>query len=251
MKPERHVEILLKVIYSEPKDLLSDYLTSLGAGGLFINTTVPLEVGDHIAFSISFPGLLEPREFRGVVRWRRLVSEGVPEENAGLGVEFLFSGPEQQAELEELLESLRQPAGPAAPVERTAPFRVLLVEDNDIIQDLFAYAVRCFHYEHIKAGKLDILRASDGLEALRILEENPVDLAIVDHFLPAMTGSKLIRRIREDPRYASLPILVLSVGDDQVKREALESGADLFLHKPVMNKHLVQTLSTLLMRTTP
>jgi CheY-like chemotaxis protein len=251
MKPERHVEILLKVIYSEPKDLLSDYLTSLGVGGLFINTTVPLEVGAHIAFSISFPGLLEPREFRGVVRWRRLVSEGVPEENAGLGVEFDFAGSEQQAELEELLESLRHPAGAAAPVERSSPFRVLLVEDNDIIQDLFAYAVRCFHYEHIKAGKLEILRASDGLEALRILDEAPVDLAIVDHFLPAMTGSKLIRKIRENPRHASLPILVLSVGDDQVKREALESGADLFLHKPVMNKHLVQTLSTLLMRTTP
>lgn len=251
MKPERHVEILLKVVYREPKDLLSDYLTSLGAGGLFINTTVPLEVGERLAFSISFPGLLEPREFRGVVRWRRLVSEGVPEEDAGLGVEFEFSGSEQQAELDELLMSLRQPAGGASPVERSSPFRVLLVEDNDIIQDLFAYAVRCFHYEHIKSGKLEILRASDGLEALRILEEAPVDLAIVDHFLPAMTGSKLIRRVRENPRYASLPILVLSVGDDQVKREALESGADLFLHKPVMNKHLVQTLSTLLMRTTP
>ena len=83
-----------------------------------------------------------------------------------------------------------------------------------------------------------------------VTTETTVDLAIVDHFLPAMTGSKLIRKLRENPQYKSLPILVLSVGDDQVKREALESGADLFLHKLVMNKHLVQTLSTLLMRTT-
>jgi uncharacterized protein (TIGR02266 family) len=253
MKPERSVEILLKVIYSEPKDLLSDYLTSLGEGGLFINTTVPLEVGDRLAFSISFPGLLRPREFRGVVRWRRSVSDGAPAEDAGLGVEFVFESPEQREDLGDLLQSLHEPPVSSAHTEepRSMPFRVLLVEDNDIIQDLFAYAVRCFHYEHIKAGKLEILRASDGLEALRILEEAPVDLAIVDHFLPAMTGSKLIRKIRENPRHAGLPILMLSVGDDQVKREALESGADLFLHKPVMNKHLVQTLSTLLMRTTP
>ena len=77
MKPERSVEILLKVIYSEPKDLLSDYLTSLGEGGLFINTTVPLEVGDRLAFSISFPGLLRPREFRGVVRWQTTRREAI------------------------------------------------------------------------------------------------------------------------------------------------------------------------------
>ena len=235
-------------MYTEPKDLLSDYLTSLGEGGLFINTTFPFEVGDRLTFSISFPGLLEPREFKGVVRWRRPPSEKVPEEDAGLGVEFLFEEDLQKRRLTELLSSLRAPSRPPEVRPRSAPFRVLLVEDNDIIQDLFAYAVRCFHYEHIRTGKPEILRASDGLEALRLLEDHDVDLAIIDHFLPAMTGSKLIRKIRENPRYHDLPILVLSVGDDQVKREALESGADLFLHKPVMNKHLVQTLSTLLMR---
>lgn len=251
-KSDQRVEILLKVMYTEPKDLLSDYLTSLGEGGLFINTTFPFDEGDRLTFSVSFPGLLEPREFNGIVRWRRPQSDEVPEEDAGLGVEFIFESSEQKLQLSELISSLREP--PKQPRElqtRSAPFRVLLVEDNDIIQDLFAYAVRCFHYEHIRSGKPEILRASDGLEALRILEESTVDLAIIDHFLPAMTGSKLIRKIRENPQYNSLPILVLSVGDDQVKREALESGADLFLHKPVMNKHLVQTLSTLLMRSSP
>lgn len=249
-KSDQRVEILLKVVYTQPKDLLCDYLMNLGEGGLFINTTFPFIEGDNLIFSISFPGFLEPREFKGVVRWRRPPSEEVPDEKAGLGVEFVFDSSTQKRQLGELLQSLREPADPP-PREvrpRSEPFRVLLVEDNDIIQDLFAYAVRCFHYEHIRSGKPEILRAADGLEALRILEEQTVDLAIIDHFLPAMTGSKLIRKIRENSRYANLPILVLSVGDDQVKREALESGADLFLHKPVMNKHLVQTLTTLLMR---
>lgn len=246
----QNVEIVLKVKYHKPKHLLSDYLTSLGEGGLFINTTIPFSIGDRITFSISFPGLLEPQEYDGVVRWRRPLSEETPEEKAGLGVEFIFEAENKRKQLQELLKSLQ---GSDLPLQRkkTSPFRVLLVEDNDMIQDLFAYAVRCFHYEHIKAGTLEILRASDGLEALRILEGPSVDLAIIDHFLPAMTGSRLIRKVRENPRYRNLPILVLSVGDEQIKQKALESGADLFLHKPVLNKNLVQTLSTLMKRSSP
>jgi uncharacterized protein (TIGR02266 family) len=246
-RSEQHVEILLKVMYREPKELLSDYLTSLGEGGIFINTRFPFEVGERLSFSISFPGLLQPHDFDGVVRWRRPVGPRTTEDQAGLGVEFVFESEEKRLELQELLASLQEPVQVEKPA-RPTPFRVLLVEDNDLIQDLFAYAVRCFHYEHIGAGALEILRASDGLEAFRILEKTPVDLAIIDHFLPAMTGSNLIRRIREKAEHRDLPILVLSVGDEQIKREALESGADLFLHKPVLNKQLVHTLAKLLMR---
>lgn len=246
-KSEQHVEILLKVKYNEPKELLSDYLTSLGEGGIFINTRFPFEVGERLSFSISFPGLLQPHDFDGVVRWRRPVGPRTTEEQAGLGVEFVLGSDEKREELKELLDSLREPPAEEKPA-RPRPFRVLLVEDNDLIQDLFAYAVRCFHYEHIGAGALEILRASDGLEAFRILKKSEVDLAIVDHFLPSMTGSNLIRKIREKEEHRELPILMLSVGDEQIKREALESGADLFLHKPVLNKQLVQTLSKLLMR---
>lgn len=249
LKTEQQVEILLKVKYTKPGELLSDYLTSLGEGGIFINTCFPFEVGDRLAFTLSFPGLLEEHEFEGIVRWRKPPCSDTPEEEAGLGLEFIIDEEEKREELAALLGSLREatPATTKAP-HRPLPFRVLLVEDNDLIQDLFAYAIRCFHYEHIKQGALEILRAADGLEALRILQASEVDLAIVDHFLPAMTGSNLIRKVREMSRHANLPILALSVGDEQIKREALESGADLFLHKPVLNKQLIQTISTLLLR---
>jgi uncharacterized protein (TIGR02266 family) len=248
-KTEQRVEILLKVEYREPSELLSDYLTSLGGGGLFINTSFPFAIGDRLSFSISFPGLLEQHEFEGVVRWRRAPGPDTPAEEAGLGVEFLVADAATRGRLAALLESLR--AENHGPLTRPAPFRVLLVEDNDLIQDLFAYAVRCYHFDHGELGVLEIHRAADGLAALRILEESSVDLAIVDHFLPAMTGSALVRRIRAMPRYARLPVLVLSVGDEEVKREALAAGADLFLHKPVLNKQLVRTIATLLSRTTP
>jgi CheY-like chemotaxis protein len=206
-------------------------------------------VGDHLRFTISFPGLLEPKDLEGVVRWRQPPDPGRPEAPPGLGVEFLFRSEAERMEMYDLVRSLSDNEV-EDPNQREASdcFRVLLVEDNDFVQDLFAYTVECYHYEHIRHGTPEILRASDGQQALSILEKRSVDLAIIDHFLPLMTGCELIRRIRRNLGMTALPIVVVSVGGEEVKREALEAGANLYLDKPVLNRQLVQTISTLLMR---
>jgi len=243
-RSDERTSMVLKVEYSDPEDLLADYLTDVGEGGLFVCTQAPFEIGDRIAFSISFPKLLEPVALQGIVRWHRSAEEA-PQESPGVGVELVYDNDAHRQQIRSLLEKLREQASRRPPA-RPTPFRVLLVEDNHFAHDLFRHAVKRFHRELDGTGELQVLSAHNGQEALEIASQNEVDLAIVDYFLPVMTGDELIRRIREDERNAHTPILVISVGGEGVREESLGAGADLYLDKPVMLKQLLTTLHLLL-----
>jgi len=135
-----------------------------------------------------------------------------------------------------------------APVARAGTFCVMLVEDNSFVSELFRHAVRKFQYELGEYEKHDLVMAQTGLEALRILESTRPDVVILDHYLPGITGCALIRRIRSMPGHEQTPILMISMGGNDVRREALESGASLYMDKPVLLTQLLTTLRTLTAR---
>jgi two-component system KDP operon response regulator KdpE len=100
--------------------------------------------------------------------------------------------------------------------------RVLLVEDDDSTRASVARDLehRGFHVE----------QAADGRTALDRWAARRPDLALIDLGLPDMDGLRIIRRIR---REAATPVIVLSArGEESVKIEALELGADDYLTKP-------------------
>ncbi len=79
--------------------------------------------------------------------------------------------------------------------------------------------------------------ASDGDEALEIMRTWPPDLVITDLSMPNMAGLELCRRIRMK---AQMPIIVLSVrGEERVKVEALDAGADDYVTKPFNMNELI------------
>lgn len=237
------MEVILRFEYLDPADLLDDYITDLGAGGLFLRTNVPFPIGQRLRFCLTFPGLLEPLELEGVVRWRR----GDERNQQGLGLEFIWSSHDQRVAVLDLLELLgRQQAQNALPAEHC--FRVLLVEDNEFARELFIHSVHRFHRERIGQGTVDVVCATSASEALCLLGAESFDVAVVDHYLPGMTGCQLIRHARAELGLSKLPILMVSVGGDEVRSLARAAGADLFLDKPVMNRQLVQTLAALLQR---
>ena len=239
-------QVLLKVEYQEPEDLLTDYLTDLAEGGLFIRTAVPFKINQKISFAVSFPGLLDPLDLSGIVRWRLDANPNRPDDPVGVGVEFLFEDEEHRRMVANLVASFRQaPQTPIPTKVKAEPFRVLLVEDNQFVHDLFRHAVKRFHREMHDIGALEISSATNGQEALQHLEKGAADLAIIDHFLPVMSGSELVQRMRADGRFREIPILVVSVGGEGVREEALRAGADLYLDKPVLLKQLLTTLRLL------
>ncbi|NJL93960.1 MAG: response regulator [Anaerolineae bacterium] len=102
---------------------------------------------------------------------------------------------------------------------------ILVVDDETVTRRLVAYTLRSL--------EVQTLAAANATEALKLAEENPVSLAIVDLNLPDLDGFTLISRLREIPHMASIPIIVFTARnnpDDTLM--ASERGAVGFLYKP-------------------
>src|SRR4051812_18505440 len=82
---------------------------------------------------------------------------------------------------------------------KNPPARVLLVEDAPFLRYAFGRLLRLHGFE--------VLEANDGLDALEHVNDFQPDLVVTDLMMPVMDGVELIRRLREDPRTAELPIL--------------------------------------------
>lgn len=228
-------------------DLLDDYVVNLGNGGILIHSDLPFDVGQHLAFDVSFPGLVEPLELGGVVRWRR---EGAPGHGdlslarvGVIGVELAFGSAGQRDAWEALVFELEQANARALAGPRV--LRVLLVEDNEFVRQMLDYAIRRFQCEQHKDVRVEVTAVGSAREALELVERGSIDLAVIDHFLPGMTGCELVAHMRKCEAVADVPILVLSGGGDEVKRAASRAGADMYLEKPVLRQVLVETIGML------
>jgi signal transduction histidine kinase/CheY-like chemotaxis protein len=112
--------------------------------------------------------------------------------------------------------------------------RVLLVEDDSANR-------KVAHHMLTKAGH-DVLTATDGGDALRMIaEQGPFDVVLMDVQMPRMDGLEAARRIRENPLWASLPVVAMTAHALKGDRErCLEAGMDDYLSKPVQREKLLE-----------
>ncbi|HTO97713.1 MAG TPA: response regulator [Myxococcales bacterium] len=110
--------------------------------------------------------------------------------------------------------------------------RVLIVEDFADSREMYV--------EFLTANGFDVCEAEDGLAALASIEGSRPDLVVLDVALPRMDGLSVLRRLRADQRYASMPVLTLSasLGVDY-QRIALAAGATEALEKPCLPEELL------------
>jgi DNA-binding response OmpR family regulator len=100
--------------------------------------------------------------------------------------------------------------------------RILLVDDEHSIQTLLSYPLRKDGYE--------VVRASDGREALDRFAEAPFDLVVLDVMLPQVDGLEVCRRLRSR---SSVPIIMLTAKSEEIDKVlGLELGADDYITKP-------------------
>lgn len=92
-----------------------------------------------------------------------------------------------------------------------------------------------------------VQQASDGEQALDLLESDAIDLAIVDMHMPRFTGLDVLRQLRYmQAGGRQTPVIVLSAdATAQAERDAIEAGAPAFLTKPVMVARLLETIADL------
>src|SRR5690349_16400990 len=121
-----------------------------------------------------------------------------------------------------------------------APALILVVDDNEAGRYRKSRALRQAGY--------DVLEAGTGEDGLRIAAERPSDIVVCDVRLPDIDGWEVVRRLKEDPRFAAPLVLQVSatyVREDDTVR-ALEGGADASLTEPVDPAVLLATVGALL-----
>ena len=116
---------------------------------------------------------------------------------------------------------------------------ILIAEDNPTNRELLRELLEICGYT--------VAEACDGQEALAMVEQAPPDLLLLDIGMPLLDGFAVVRKLRENPRFASLPVVAVTAYAMQGDREKImNSGFDGYLSKPVNSGSLVQELDRLL-----
>jgi phosphate regulon transcriptional regulator PhoB len=119
--------------------------------------------------------------------------------------------------------------------------KILVVDDEKDIVDLVSY--------NLEKEGFKVLKAYDGESALRMVQTKSPDLVILDLMLPGVQGLEVCRKIRENPRSASLPIIMLTAKGEEVDRVVgLEMGADDYVAKPFSVRELSARVRAILRR---
>lgn len=119
---------------------------------------------------------------------------------------------------------------------------ILAVDDEEHILELLAYNLERDGYR--------VLKAESGEHALEILATEKVDIVLLDWMLPGIDGIEVLRRIRSDKNYRSIPVIFLTAkGDEISKVVGLEVGSDDYLVKPFGIHELSARIKAVLRRT--
>ena len=99
----------------------------------------------------------------------------------------------------------------------------------------------------LEQGPFRVSLAYDGQEALDFINSGEqLDLVLLDLMMPKLSGLDVLRRIREQEKFKSLPCIILTAGGDaKHERDALELGATQFLTKPFSPKKLYALVARL------
>jgi CheY-like chemotaxis protein len=134
-------------------------------------------------------------------------------------------------------EPVRRPAAPprAAPplaVPRSpSEVLVLLADDSKV--------VRVKSTRVLTARGFRVVSAEDGEQALALCEREAPHVVLTDVEMPHVDGFELTRRLRADPRFAAVPILMITSADDRLREAALAAGVDVLLGKPYADDDLI------------
>jgi DNA-binding response OmpR family regulator len=117
--------------------------------------------------------------------------------------------------------------------------RVLVVDDDRVIQQLLEVNLELEGYE--------VKRAGNGDEALKLVRSFKPDIVLLDVMMPKLDGREVCRRIKGDPMTADIPVVFLSArAQDMDVNSGLELGASAYITKPFDPVDLLSTVEKVL-----
>jgi two-component system chemotaxis response regulator CheY len=107
--------------------------------------------------------------------------------------------------------------------------------------------VRSYHSHILTQAGFDVLTAVDGNDGLERLYTHTCDIVLTDINMGHMDGYEFIRRVRSEPQYEELPIIIISTeGDKADKMKGFEAGANLYIVKPSEPAVMVENIRLVL-----
>ena len=127
------------------------------------------------------------------------------------------------------------------------PYILIVDDDPDILEGILTI---------LDAQPYRLATARDGKKCIEMIEEDIPDLLILDLLMPRMDGWGVIREMRSEPRFASVPIMVLTtvIEDASRRRYELETGMAMdvqdYVQKPARPADLIKSIERQLQRET-
>lgn len=123
---------------------------------------------------------------------------------------------------------------------------ILIVEDHSPVRESLVELLE----QHSAPYKLRVLAAPDGRSALELIQQTPPDLIISDVVMPKMDGLELLTRVRRNPAWFHIPVILLSASGvpyERVKRDR-QISANLYVTKSVIGRELLELVDSQLER---
>lgn len=115
---------------------------------------------------------------------------------------------------------------------------ILVVEDSPTMRQLIGFAVK-------RIPQARVIEATDGVDALKKLSSEKVDIILADINMPIMDGLKLVSLVRSNPSYKDIPVIIITTeGAEEDKKRALAIGANAYLTKPIQTQELMKLVNT-------
>ncbi len=117
---------------------------------------------------------------------------------------------------------------------------ILVVEDSPTMRQLVSFAMK-------RISDSKVVEATDGVDALKKLSAEKVDLILADINMPVMDGLKLVSLVKGNPVYKDIPVIIVTTeGAEEDKKKALAIGANAYLTKPIQTQELIKLVNEFL-----
>ena len=118
--------------------------------------------------------------------------------------------------------------------------KILIVDDSPTIRKMVRASLK-------DVGTTEFVEAATGLEAIEQLAVSRIQLIVLDLNMPDMHGIDVLKFVRRNAQYRTIPIIVLTTrGDEASKLTAAQAGATTYMTKPFAPQALAQAVQELL-----
>jgi CheY-like chemotaxis protein len=192
------------------------YSVNISEGGMAVSAIVPLIAGEDAQVQFTLPDHKVPFLAESKICWLK---------SGRIGVRFVSLSQEHKSELQGWLSQKLEETLPEF-VARKFQCKVLLVDDSKFLRMANELALT-------KAG-FEVSTAGDGEEALRVANDKPPDIILLDMMLPKISGPEVLRALKANPATMDIPVIVLTSLSQRNEEQLLSEGAAAYFEKSTL-----------------